>query len=177
MCMAVYAHLRVLLISHYMYTQSTLRVHSEYTQSHERCAHFNELTMYHAECVTMVWSTWLRRVGSAQICRQFFGQNIDNFHEKNCSAKFEQNIEEFWKFMRFVWGIVEFPGCFDEYWKISSPWVTWVAVKNHRWLLGRHYSKSKCQSRSKFEQSIGSVPALPSKLSTRPKQNFAAKYR
>ena len=133
-------------------------------------------------------------IGSAQICRQFFGQNIDNFHEKNCAAKFEQNIEEFWKFMRFVWGIVEFPGCFEEYWKISSPWVTWVysvdpssvchreyphsiAVKNHRWLLGRHYSKSKCQSRSKFEQNIGSVPALPSKLSTRPKQNFAAKYR
>ena len=96
-----------------------------------------------------------RALGSAQICRQFFGQNIDNFHEKNCSAKFEQNIEEFWKFMRFVWGIVEFPGCFEEYWKISYPWVTWVAVKNHRWLLGRHYSKSKCQSRSKFEQNIG----------------------
>ena len=28
--------------------------------------------------------------------------------------------------MRFVWGIVEFPGCFEENWKISSPWVTWV---------------------------------------------------
>ena len=44
----------------------------------------------------------VRGLGSAQICRQFFGQNIDNFHEKNYSAKFEKNIEEFWKFMRFV---------------------------------------------------------------------------